>query len=329
MLAQPSHNPLLDRMIDLGRLLRPTPLARLHADGLELFAKLETTNPMGSVKDRPAYWMLRQAILRGEIHSGTTLVESSSGNFAVALSFFCKQLGLPFIAVIDPNISAMTEATLLANCSRVEKVDRTDGSGGYLKTRIARVSSLLQSIPGAYWPNQYENPDAMEAHYRFTGAEIAGAFSALDYAFIGVSSAGTIAGVSRRLKEKFPRVKVIAVDVEGSVIFGAPPSKRVIPGIGAGIVPSLLSRARVDDHVIVSELETIDGCHELMNRHGLFLGGSSGSAYAAIQKYFRRHRPTARPSVVFLAADRGIAYLNTVYSDAWVDELRSRGKSKA
>src|SRR5690606_25758810 len=128
--------------------------------------------------------------------------------------------------------------------------------GGFLKTRLKEVQALCARIDGAFWTNQYGNRDGSEAHYLMTGAELCQSFDRLDYVFIGVSSAGTISGVSRRLKEAFPEVKVIAVDAEGSVIFGGQPKKRMIPGIGASIVPELLSLARVDDVVIVPEVET-------------------------------------------------------------------------
>jgi len=112
------------------------------------------------------------------------------------------------------------------------------------------VKELCATIPNAYWTNQYGNLDAVEAHYELTAAEICADFDSLDYVFIGVSTAGTIAGVSRRLKEHYPNIRVIAVDAEGSAIFGGTPRKRHIPGIGSSIVPQLLSRAKIDDIVL-------------------------------------------------------------------------------
>ena len=183
------------------------------------------------------------------------------------------------------------------------------------------VEHLCATIPNAYWTNQYENLDAMEAHYQLTAAEICADFDSLDYVFIGVSTAGTIAGVSRRLKERYPRVRVIGVDAEGSVIFGGAPRKRHIPGIGSSIVPPLLSHARIDDVVLVSERESAEACQELLMTHGLFVGGSSGAAFAAVKRYASRMAGVRRPNVLFLCADRGTPYLDTVFNPKWASRL--------
>src|SRR5207247_9718170 len=113
--------------------------------------------------------------------------------------------------------------------------------------------------------NQYGNLDAMESHYELTSTEICADFDSLDYVFIGVSTAGTIAGVSRRLKERYPNIQVIAVDAEGSAIFGGAPRKRHIPGIGSSIVPPLLSYARIDDVVLISERQPVQWSRELLS----------------------------------------------------------------
>src|SRR5437667_7730782 len=150
------------------------------------------------------------------------------------------------------------------------------------------VKHLCATVPNAYWTDQYGNLDAMEAHYKLTAGEICADFDSLDYVFIGVSTAGTIAGVSRRLKERYPNVRIIAVDAEGSVIFGGAPLKRHIPGIGSSIVPPLLSHAKIDDVVLISERETVQACRELLTTQGLFVGGSSGTVFAAIKRYAGR-----------------------------------------
>src|SRR5207247_6885683 len=135
----------------------------------------------------------------------------------------------------------------------------------------------------------------------------------LDYVFIGVSTAGTIAGVSRRLKEHYPNIRVIAVDTEGSAIFGRAPRRRHIPGIGSSIVPRLLSYAKIDDIVLISEWETVPACRELLTSHGLFVGGSSGTAFAAVKRYAARMPADQRPSAPFLCGARGTPYLAAVF----------------
>src|SRR5262249_23713367 len=230
---EPRSGSRLATLLELLRnTLRPTPHVPLAMNGMNLFAKLEYVNPVGSINDRSAYWILKRAIERGEICEETTVIESSSGNFASALAAFTHLIGLRFIPVIDPNISGTYESVLRRMCPRVEKVEDRDDTGGFLKNRLEMVKHLCATIPNAYWPNQYGNLDAMEAHYQLTAAEICADFDSLDYVFIPVSTAGTIAGVSRRLKERYPKIRVIAVDSEGSVIFGGAPRKRHIPGIG-------------------------------------------------------------------------------------------------
>jgi N-(2-amino-2-carboxyethyl)-L-glutamate synthase len=312
---------LAARLEPLGNTLRPTPHVPLAMKGMNLFAKLEYVNPVGSIKDRPAYWILKRAAERGEICEETTVIESSSGNFAAALAAFTQMLGLRFIPVIDPNISSTYESFLRRICPTVVKVEERDDTGGFLKTRLQKVKELCATIPNAYWTNQYGNLDAREAHYELTAGEICAEFDSLDYVFIGVSTAGTIAGVSRRLKEDYPRVKVVAVDTEGSVIFGGTPRKRHIPGVGSSIVPPLLSHAEIDDVVLISERETVQACQELLTTHGLFVGGSSGTAYAAVKRYAERIAGSRRPTVLFLCADRGTAYLDTVFDPKWATRL--------
>lgn len=312
---------LVARLDRLGNILRPTPHVPLAVANMNLFAKLEYVNPVGSVKDRSAYWILKRAAERGEICEDTTIIESSSGNFASALATFARLLGLKFIPVIDPNISGTYESFLHRTCPRVVKVEERDDTGGFLKTRLEMVKQLCATIPNAYWTDQYGNPDAMEAHYRLTAGEICADFESLDYVFIGVSTAGTISGVSRRLKERYPGIRVIAVDTDGSVIFGGPPRKRHIPGIGSSIVPPLLSLAKIDDVVLIPECEAVHACRELLMDHGLFVGGSSGSAFAAVKRYAGRMGGHSRPNVLFLCADRGMPYLDTVFDESWAGSL--------
>src|SRR5881396_3771762 len=221
---QPASH-LATRLQLLRNTLRPTPHVPLAMEGMNLFAKLEYVNPVGSIKDRPAYWILKRAAERGEICDETTVIESSSGNFASALAAFTRLVGLRFIPVIDPNISGTYESFLRRTCDTVVKVEERDDTGGFLKTRLRMVQHLCATTPHAYWPNQYANPDAVDAHYHLTAGEICADFDSLDYVFIGVSTGGTIAGMSRRLKERYPKVRIIAVDTEGSVIFGDTPRK--------------------------------------------------------------------------------------------------------
>src|SRR5215208_4380580 len=315
---------LVARLEQLRRTLRPTPHVPLAVEGMDLFAKLEYVNPVGSIKDRPALWILKRAAERGEISEDTTVIESSSGNFASALAAFTRLIGLRFIPVIDPNVSGTYESFLRRVCDTVVKVDERDDTGGFLKTRLQMVEHLCRTVPNAFWTNQYANPDAADAHYQLTAGEICDDFDSLDYVFIGVSTGGTIAGMSRRLKERYPNVRIIAVDTAGSVIFGGTPRKRHIPGVGSSIVPPLVSQALIDDVILIPERETAAACRELLVTHGLFAGGSSGTAFAAVKRYapkMARWRNGKRPSVLFVCADRGTPYLDTVFDPAWTTRL--------
>lgn len=314
--------PLVDRIRSLQRVLLETPTVRVGVEGVNLYAKLEGQNPVGSIKDRPALWVLLRAAERGELNEGSTLVESSSGNFALALASYAKLLGLKFIPVIDANITPAYEAFLQRTCERVVKVTERDDMGGFLKTRLQKVRELCATLENTFWPNQYGNPDVIEAHYRLTGEEIRRTFTQLDYVFVGVSTGGTIAGVSRRLKEAFPSIRVVAVDAQGSVIFGGTAGKRHIPGIGATLRPKLVDHALVDDVVLIPESETVQACRELLQQHGLLVGGSSGSCYAAVKRYLPQFRAAATPpTALFLCADRGTAYLETIFTPSWAERF--------
>lgn len=299
-----------------------TPLLALPHPSIDLYCKLEHCNPTGSSKDRAAYWVLKRAIETGSITSRTTVVESSSGNFALSLAFYCRMLGMTFVPVIDPNINVSTENQLRLMCDRVEKVFEPDSLGGYLETRLRRVDEILGGLDDCYWPNQYANAAVAEAHYELTGAELCDDLVSLDAVFVAVSTAGTVAGISRRVRERFPHARVIAVDSAGSVVFGGPAATRRIPGVGSSMVPRLLDLAHIDDVVIVEERDAVAGCHALLQGYGIFAGGSTGSVFAAIERYFDGHQGP-RPTAAFLSADRGLPYLDTVYDPAWVAAVYS------
>ncbi|MGG4409305.1 2,3-diaminopropionate biosynthesis protein SbnA [Niallia taxi] len=294
-----------------------TPMVRLKDAKLEninLFAKLEGYNPTGSIKDRAACEMIKHLLNSGKIKKSTTIIESSSGNFGVALANYCKYYGLKFICVVDPKILPINEFIIKSVGAEIVKVDKADESGGYLISRINKVKELVQEIEDSYWINQYENSENANAYGRTVGKEICDQVE-LDYIFLGVSSGGTITGISRYVKEYYPHSKIIAVDVKGSIIFGAKPGFRSIPGIGSSIVPPILAESYIDDVVIVSEEESVEMCRDLLWKHNIFAGGSSGSVLAGVNKYFLNKKIGSKPNVVTLFADRGERYFESLYSD--------------
>ncbi|WP_337966393.1 2,3-diaminopropionate biosynthesis protein SbnA [uncultured Flavobacterium sp.] len=292
---------------------------------LNVFAKLEFYNPTGSVKDRAASYIINRLLNQGVINSETTLIESSSGNFGISLSAYARQKGLKFICVIDNTTLPVNEMMIRLQGAEVIKITEPDERGGYLLNRIRTVKEIIQNTENIYWINQYENPLNAQAYYDSLGNEICLEIprQKLDYLFMGVSSGGTITGVSQKVKEKYPNAKIIAVDVDGSVIFGGKSRKRFIPGIGSSLRPKILDSAKIDDVVSVNENETVTSCIELLEKYNIYAGGSSGSVYAAVHKYFQLHAVDKPVNVMCVFADRGERYINTIYNAEWREMIEN------
>lgn len=300
-----------------------TPLVHLHRlfpQGPAVFAKLELMNPGGSMKDRSARYIIEQGFRDGTIRKDTHLIESTSGNFGVALAMVSKLYGLSFTCVVDPKITKTNLNIIKQMGARIEMVREPDDQGGYLKTRIKRVQELRQAIPNSYWINQYANERNWKAYYNDTAAEMLDQLKGpVDYFVAAVSTTGSILGCARRIREENPKAKVIAVDAEGSIIFGTPPGPRELPGIGSSRVPELLRREEIDEVVHVNDWESVLGCRDLLGKEGIFAGGSSGSIVAGLKKILPQLPPQAR--VLTLLPDRGERYLDSVYDEQWVEKL--------
>ncbi|OWY29120.1 2,3-diaminopropionate biosynthesis protein SbnA [Herbaspirillum robiniae] len=294
----------------------------------QVFAKLELLNPAGSVKDRPARYIIERGLADGSIQPGAHIVESSSGNLAIALAMVCRIHGLAFTAVVDPNISAANLKIIRCYGAGIQMVSEKDSQGGYLETRIQRVKQLLQEDPQAVWINQYANERNWQSHYYGEGQEILHQMEhAPDYLVLGVSTSGTLHGITRRLKEKWPALQVIAVDAVGSVLFGTPSAPRALPGIGASRVPELLKRDEIDDCIHIDDYESAIACRQLVAQEGIFAGGSSGSVIAAIQRLSSTIQHPAR--ILTVLPDRGDRYLDTVYDDAWLQRMHQRHQQRS
>jgi N-(2-amino-2-carboxyethyl)-L-glutamate synthase len=313
-------SPLLNKIEMLGNLIGNTPLRKLNFDRAELFVKLEYNNFSGSIKDRAVYNILMNGIKKGLINEETTLIESSSGNFAVSLASMCRNLGLKCIVVIDPNINNAYANQLDYIATKVIRVTERDNTGGYLLTRINTVQEYCVKEKNIFWTNQYENENNYMAYYHGLGPEICAAFDELDFVFIGVSTCGTIAGLSICFKERFPGIQIIAVDIEGSVIFGDPPAKRYISGLGASKVPPLLCKAMIDIIIPVSQLNIVKGSVELLQEQGIFGGASAGAMYYAAKSLLKTIHTGTMPKALFLCPDKGTAYLDNIYDKNWVTE---------
>jgi cysteine synthase A len=304
-----------------------TPVVKLerYFDRLpfDLFAKLESFNPTGSSKDRPALAILETARRSGDVGPGTVVIESSSGNMGIGLAQACRYFGLRFICVVDPKASALNLRILEAYGAEVERVVEPDpASGEWLPARIQRVQALQRQIPNSYWPNQYANPANADSHYRTTIEELVETLGGkLDFLFIATSTCGTIRGCCDYVRKHRQPTRIIAVDAVGSLIFDAPGAdqgKRLIPGLGAGIRPPLCAPDLIDEVVHVTDEECILGCRRLVRREAILSGGSSGAVLAAVER-LRDSIPAGSVCAVILA-DRGERYLDTIYNDDWVDE---------
>lgn len=308
-----------------------TPLVEIKSKGLEninLFAKLESYNPTGSIKDRAASYLIEKLLEKGIINKKTILIESSSGNFGLSLSAYSRKYGLKFCCVIDSKASPLSETLIKKLGATIIKVTEPDSNGNYLINRIKKVKELKKTIPNFYWINQYENRYNAEAYYNTLGNELCGDLNKIDYVFIAVSSGGTITGVSQKIKECFPNVKIIAVDIEGSVIFGGLPKKRHIYGMGSSIVPKIIKNAKIDGVVIMDEISSVKMCHELLERHSIFAGGSSGTVFAAVKKYFAEKSYSGKPNVIMIFPDKGDRYMNTIYNQEWYGNFINKDKYK-
>jgi cysteine synthase A len=300
-------------LVQLGRLFPPP--------GPTVIAKLELMNPSGSMKDRSAAYIIERGLADGTITPARShLVESSSGNFGIALASAARVHGLRFTCIVDPKTTPANLRILRRLGADVELVTDADDHGCYLGARLRRVVELCREEPGAVWVNQYANEGNWLAHYHGTAGEIlADLDHPLDCLVVPVSTTGTILGLARRLRVAFPALRVIAVDAAGSVIFGGPAGARHLPGLGAGRRSELLAPGDVDEVVYVSDREAVAGCRTLATTEGILAGGSSGAVVAAIER-IRPQLPRTW-QILTVLPDRGDRYLDQVYDDEWVARL--------
>lgn len=297
-------------------------LTRLFNGGPRVFAKLECSNPGGSAKDRPAAAVLEHALATGAIRAGDTVVESSSGNFGVALAQQARWHGLRFICVVDPRTNHATRRLIEAYGAEVHAVTRPDPkTGDWLVARIVAVQELVESRPGAWWPNQYANALNAAAHRDGTMQEILDTLGDAPTAlYVATSSTGTLVGCTEALRQRGHDTRVVAVDAWGSVLFAGARGDRKLPGFGAGMVPALAARARPDALTRVSDLDCVVGCRRLVAREALLMGASAGGVVSALAQDLAPYGADYRPDdkVVLIFHDGGERYLDTVYDDAWV-----------
>jgi cysteine synthase A len=297
--------------------------------GRSLFLKCEGFNFAGSIKLKAATAMVEAAERDGTLTPGSILVESSSGNLGVALSMIAASKDYQFVCVTDPRCNLSTRLLMEALGSDVHIVAEPDPVEGFLGARINHVRALCASDPRYVWLNQYSNQGNWRAHYRSTAPEIAHQFPDLDVLFVGTGTSGTLMGCARWFREHRPSVRIVAVDAVGSVSFGGPPGRRMIPGLGMAMRPPLLDESYIDEVVWVEEADAIRACHRLARR-GFLFGGSTGTVVSGATDWLARHGGQDLTAVT-IAPDLGERYLDTIYHTNWLqdiygeDVLRSTG----
>jgi cystathionine beta-synthase len=297
-----------------------TPLVKLRrvTEGLlcQVYAKVESQNPGGSIKDRVGLAMIQEAERRGWLRPGGTIIEATAGNTGVGLAMAAAVRGYRCIFVLPDKMSAEKISLLKAYGAEVV-ITPTSVAPDAPESYNGVADRLAREIPGGWRPNQFTNLANPEIHYRSTGPEIWEQSQGRVTAVVGgVGTGGTLSGVARFLKEMNPDIKIIGADPEGSVLSGGTPKAWKVEGIGEDFVPKTFNSQLVDDWVRVSDAESFHTARSLARREGLLVGGSSGTAVAAALRYARRL--TANDLVVAICPDTGRNYLSKLFDDQWL-----------
>ena len=305
---------MINKINTVKPLIGNTPVIRLESEGHVVHGKMESFQYTGSAKIRPAFNILQSAYAEGKLKENSTIVESTSGNFGIAMAHLCIHLGLDFVPIVDVNIASEKLAVLENLCRRVEKVTELDESGAYLLTRLRRLKKILTEEDNVYNPNQYENPNNYLGYYNMAD-ELLKQIENLSCVIVSVSTGGCVTGLSQRLKKIRPEIKVVAVDIAGSMIFQSEAKSRCLSGLGAGKRGVFFDQAIIDEIVILEEKEIVKGAHQLMDKHGLMLGASSGAAYAASLKIIDKK---TEGDILAIFPDDGKDYMNSIFNKEWL-----------
>jgi cysteine synthase A len=296
---------------------------RGFAGGYDVFLKLEGFNISGSIKVKTAIGLIEDLERRGIAKPNeTVIVESSSGNLGIALSLVCAVKGYRFICVTDSNATRANIRGMKLYGAKVIVLHDRDPDGGFLGNRFKAIDDIMRSEPNAVWVNQYDNIANKNVHAEQTANEVAREFETVDWIFVGAGTTGTLAGVSERLRQLFPKIRVVAVEPVGSVTFGGAPGKRNIPGIGTSIRPKLADHVNPDRVVAIDEERTVEACLSFVRNYHLLVGGSTGTVLAAIQQLASEF--STGETIVAISADLGEKYLDTVYNPDWVRNVIAR-----
>lgn len=291
-------------------LIGQTPMVRLQRivkSGMaNIYVKVESFNPGGSVKDRIAWGMIQDAEQRGALRPGGTIIEPTSGNTGIGLAMIAAARGYRLIVVMPDSLSVERRMLMAAYGAEFVLTPGAEGMNG----AIAEAKRLLNEHPDYFMPQQFENPANPEAHRRSTALEILGQVKEINAFVAGIGTGGTITGVSEILKAHLPEIKIIGVEPASSpVISGGKPGPHKIQGIGAGFVPQVLNRTILDELIQVSNEDALEITRRLAREEGLLAGISSGAAVCAALKV--AETLGEGKNVVVIAPDTGERYLST------------------
>ena len=300
-------------------------ITKIDTGPCRLFLKLELANPGGSVKDRIGISMIEEAEKRGDIEPGDTIVEATAGNTGIGLALVAAQKGYNLVLVLPDKMSQEKIFNLRAMGADVV-LTRSDVAKGHPEYYQDLGRSIAEE-KGAYFINQFGNPDNPLAHEQTTTPEILEQMNGeLDAIVLGVGSSGTVAGICKYLNEHAPGVDVILADPVGSILaeyinegtLSAKSSSWLVEGIGEDFIPDIADFSRVVKAYSISDAESFDAARELLKREGLLAGSSSGTLLAAALKYCREQTEPKR--VVSFACDTGNKYLSKLYNDFWMED---------
>lgn len=279
---------------------------KLFGQGAEVWMKLERANPGGSIKDRIALAMIEDAEQKGQLQKDSVIIEPTSGNTGVGLAMVAAVKGYPLILVMPESMSIERRRLMSAYGAKLELTPREKG----MKGAIERAREMLQEHDNAWMPMQFDNEANTQIHINTTAQEILNDFpEGLDYLITGVGTGGHITGVAKVLKERFPNLKVYAVEPAASpVLSGGEPGPHPLQGIGAGFIPSIMDTAVLDGVVQVQQDEAFDFARRAAREEGLFIGISSGASLAAVQQKLGEIPEGAR--VLTFCYDTGERYLS-------------------
>jgi cysteine synthase A len=270
---------------DITELVGQTPMLRLTrlvpSSSADVFAKLEYLNPGGSVKDRAAVGIIRNAERDGRLKKGGVIVEATAGNTGIGLALIGVNRGYRVALFVPERFSEEKVKIMRALGAEVTRTPDEEGMAG----AIRQAQALAAKTPGAFMAGQFENPANPEYHYETTAEEIFEQMECrLDAVVLGSGTAGTFTGIARFMKEKLPRVLSVAVETQGSVLGGGPPGKHKVEGIGASFIPKNFDPSVCDEILMVTDKDAFDTVNRLAAIEGVLAGSSGGAAvFAALQ----------------------------------------------